>query len=143
MIRLMQKEDIYEILPYLRQQEIRTIDRLQIDPERLLLDALGPYSFAGLADGRVGCLWGLVFPPNVGGLPRLWLLTTPTIERHRVRFLRESRRFVRWAASEFGVLEGCVDCENLTSRRWLEWLDFVEVSSYGGYTRMIRWVSKP
>ena len=136
MIRLAQEADVYEILPHIREQEAKTIARLGIDPAALVRKALGPFAYTGLADGRVACMWGIVFDIPLGNFPRLWLLTTPLVEGHRIEFLRESKRFVQWARAEFGTIEGCVDCDNIVSRRWLEWLDFRAVESYAGYIRM-------
>lgn len=64
------------------------------------------------------------------------MLTTPVIERHKIKFLRLNRVFVNWASNEFGTIEGCVDCNNVVSRRWLEWLGFELVNSDGQYMRM-------
>lgn len=136
MIRLAQESDIHEILPLVRAQEGTTIARLGVDPLPMLLRALGPFAYTGLANGRVACMWGLAFDVSVGHYPRLWLLTTPLVEENKIKFLRESQRFVRWAREEFGTIEGCVDCENIVSRRWLEWLGFLPVESLGGYMRM-------
>ena len=138
MIRQMQEFDIQEVLPHVRTQEAATIDRLGLDPELLLRKALGPFAFAGILDGRVACLWGITFDGGIAAFPRLWLVTTPLIEDHKLEFARESRRFVRWASQSFGILEGCVDATNETSFRWLRWLGFrpdEELTS--GYVRMI------
>lgn len=136
MIRQMIEDDIQEVLPHIREQEATTIARMGLDPEALLRRALGPYAFAGVVDSRVAALWGIAFE-GVGSFPRLWLVTTPLIEGHRVQFLRESRKFVQWASAQFGILEGCLDVTNEVSRHWLEWLGFrpdVEVAP--GYVRM-------
>lgn len=138
MIRQMTEADIEEVLPYVRAQEARTIQRLGLDPRATLRRALGPYAFSAINnDGRVASLWGVAFTSNVGVLPRLWLVTTPLIEGQRVRFLRESLRFVQWASANFGPLEGCVDQTNEVSKRWLEWLGFRAVEDLPqGYVRM-------
>src|SRR5436190_8304605 len=107
MIRQMQESDIGEILPYVREQEQATIERFGLNPEELLHKAAGPYGFAGVVDGHVACLWGIVFDGGLGAFPRLWLVTTPLVAKHRIHFLRESKRFVDWAHQEFGIIEGC------------------------------------
>jgi hypothetical protein len=135
MIRLALETDVGEILPRLREQERVTIERLGIDPAALLEKHIGPYAYTGLVDGEVACMWGIGFP-GIAQLPRLWLLTTPLVERHRIRFLRESRRFVLWARAEFGIIEGCVDCQNHVSRMWLQWLGFKPVDTDGQYMRL-------
>lgn len=137
MIRPMTESDIEEVLPYVRQQEATTISRLALDPEALLRKALGPFAFVGVAEDRVACLFGIAFDPGIGSFPRLWLVTTSVIERHKIEFLRENRRFVYWAHSQFGTLEGCVDVGNLISRRWMKWLGFHEAGEAApGYVRM-------
>lgn len=136
MIRLMQESDIDEILPTLREQETKTITRLGIDPRALLQSALGPYAFAGLANDRVACLWGITFPGNIGSFPELWLLTSRELGNHRIEFLRAAAKWVKEARSTFGPIEAICNCESVQSQRLLRWLGFAPIHTVQGYTRM-------
>lgn len=83
-------------------------------------------------------MFGIRFSPNIGEYPTLWLIKTPALEGKQVEFLRENKRFMRWAINKFGPLESCVAATNGVSRRWLEWLGFVEIEDLGGFIRMRR-----
>ncbi len=56
------------------------------------------------------------------GIP--WLLSTPIIEKARIPFLRQSRRFVDEMQRGFRVLENYVSAENTLSLKWLEFCGF-------------------
>jgi hypothetical protein len=124
MIRLAREGDIDDILPYLREQELETISRLRLDVKGLVRSALGPYAFSGLVGDRVACMWGLRIVTLAGGYPRIWLLTTPLIEGHRMEFLRVSKSFIRGAVAEFGPVVAMCDKRNEVSMAWLKWLKF-------------------
>lgn len=134
MIRRAEEGDIDDILPRIREQERSTVARLGLDPRALLREAIQSHAYSGLADSRVACMWGISFPMPIGNYPRLWLLTTPLVEDHKIEFLRGSRQFIAWAKAEFGPIEGCVDCANLISARWLKWLGFHEVWSQNEFS---------
>ena|SRR5882672_5939566 len=134
MIRRAEPGDIDDILPRIRPQERDTVARLGLDARALLREAIQGHAYSGLADASVACMWGISFPMPIGCYPRLWLLTTPLVEEHKIEFLRESRRFVAWAKAEFGPIEGCVDRTNVISARWLKWLGFHEVWSNNGFS---------
>lgn len=136
MIRLATLEDINEILPNLPPSELSNFAAHSLDPRAAIEAALGPYTWSGLAEGRVACMFGIRFAAAVQEFPTMWLLKTELVAKHKLQFLRENRRFAAWAASEFGVIESCVAQANQTSYRWLRWLGFEEVEPISGYIRM-------
>jgi len=135
MIRRAEPGDIDDILPRIKPCEREAVVKLGLDPAELLRAALPGYTYTGLVGSRVACMWGIVFG-SLGQFPSMWVLTTELVDEHRVEFLRESRKFVRWATAEFGPLEGFCDCANPSAARWLSWLGFRPVETFQGYTRM-------
>lgn len=81
-----------------------------------------------LVDGEEACVWGVKEDSLVSG-GHLWLVTTPLIEEHPVRFLRCSRDIVDCAMNDHPLLWGLVDAKYRVSRRWMEWLGFEAVST--------------
>lgn len=74
--------------------------------------------FAGLADGKVVCLFGV----SNGLHP--WLLASDDLLRHRREFLRASRAWVEGVRREYPVLYNWVGADNVLAIRWLRWLGF-------------------
>lgn len=136
MIRIATKADVDEILPNLSPSELSNFAAYSLDPREALKATLGPYTWSGVAEARVACMFGIRFAAAVQEFPTMWLLKTELVVKHRLQFLRENRRFVAWAAAEFGVIESCVSLANQTSYRWLCWLGFKEVEPIPGYIRM-------
>jgi len=135
MIRLAEARDVDEVLPWLSEEEMSRFTALGIDPRSQLQEHLGPYTYCGVAEGKVACVWGLRFDMLVE-LPELWMIKTPVLARHKIEFLRENRKFIAWARAEFGPLQSCVMATNSISRRWLGWLGFYEFDHFDIYVRM-------
>lgn len=81
-------------------------------------------AWAGLANGELVCLFGVVPMSLVGvtGIP--WLLGSDAVTRYGRPFLRRNRAYLREMLREFPVLRNVVDARNTVSIRWLEWLGF-------------------
>ena len=81
-------------------------------------------AWAGLANGELVCLFGVVPVSLVGvtGIP--WLLGSDAVTRYGRPFLRRNRAYLREMLREFPVLRKVVDARNTVSIRWLEWLGF-------------------
>lgn len=133
MIRLAQESDIGEAVSFLQARELSDFAAMGLDPSAELQKLLGPYTWSGLAQGKVICMWGLRFPPQVE-MATLWLLATPGLAKHKVEFLRGSRKFVGWATAEFGPIQACTRAA--ASVRWLRWAGFHEVESSYDFVRM-------
>lgn len=136
-IRATEQADIEAIIPRLRAHDRKTIEKLNLNPSRLLHDTLERASpmYTCLEDGAPMCMWGIEQRTLTSNY-MLWMLTTEFVDRNPIRFLRESRRFVQWGAATYGSLIGVVDSEFEISIRWLRWLGFREVSSLGPYKQM-------
>jgi hypothetical protein len=121
-------EDGIQILGHLRGQEKRTLERLKIDATDVLARAIRNDfpSFVCWVEGKPAAIFG-GHSETLLGETRLWMLTTPLIERHQVPLLRASKRFVKWMFDNYGPVVGMVDKEFETSRNWLRWIGFKEV----------------
>jgi hypothetical protein len=63
-------------------------------------------------------------PAGAPGVGVVWLLATQEIERHPVRFYRESKRMFGNVTEKYETLINWVDQHNTLSLRWLQWLGF-------------------
>ena len=77
-----------------------------------------------LVDGEPAAIVGLGRSALVGGHGVPWLLTGPACERHKKRFLVESRRQVTRMLAEVSPLINFVHADYGRAVRWLEWLGF-------------------
>lgn len=129
-------DDALAILSNLREHEARTVEKLAINAQELLIKALsGDFvTWVCLIDETPAAIFGAT-SDTILGEPRLWMLTTPLIERHQVPLLRASKLYVKSMSERFGSIVGMVDSEFETSRRWLRWIGFKEVQD-GDYIVM-------
>ena len=77
-----------------------------------------------LVDGVPAAMVGLGLSSFVGGHGVPWLLTSPICERHKKRFLVESRRQVARMLAEVSPLMNLVHADYGRAVRWLAWLGF-------------------
>lgn len=121
-------DDGMEILHNLRGQEKRTLEKLQVNAVDLLDKAIRNEfpSFVCMVDDEPAAIFGGHSETLLGEV-RLWMLTTPLIERHQVPLLRASKNFVKWMYRNYGPVVGMVDSEFEISRNWLRWIGFKEV----------------
>jgi hypothetical protein len=96
------------------------------DPREALVASVerSASAWAGVADGELVCLFGVVPVSLVGvtGIP--WLLGSEFVMRYGRPFLRRNRAWLREMLREFPVLRNVVDARNTVSIRWLGWLGF-------------------
>jgi hypothetical protein len=126
-IRRSVEDDIVEIAPRMRQQDI---DELWASgrhtPVEALVSALisSDYTFTVVIDGRAECMFGLSIISHVTGHGSPWFLGTDEIQKHRRDFLRASVQWRDMFVARTPDLRNCVDDRNELSKRWLRWLGF-------------------
>ncbi len=127
LIRPATLDDVADLAPRLRQA-----DRDEVwashrnSPADALSRSLGmsTHAWAGLADGRLVCLWGVCPISLISRTGAPWLLGSDDIETYQMAFLRRSRPFVDEMLGVYTVLTNWVDDRNRVSMRWLRWLGF-------------------
>lgn len=77
-----------------------------------------------LVDGEPAAMLGLGLSTLVGGHGVPWVLTSPLCERHKKRFLIESRRQVARMLGRISPLVNYVHADYARAVRWLDWLGF-------------------
>lgn len=84
----------------------------------------GSECFIARLDGLPVCFYGTA--PGRGGVDpaRLWLVTTPLVEKCWVHLARIGYDYVQSELRKHGVLECLALCRNVKSVRWLEWMGF-------------------
>lgn len=112
--------------------ELRRADRDEVEamsgrnPREALVEAVerSRMAWAGLADGKLVCLFG-VAPLTLAGVTGVpWLLGSDDVCAYSRQFLRRNKDYVRQMLAEFPVLRNAVDARNAVSIRWLRWLGF-------------------
>ncbi len=83
-----------------------------------------PDARAGLADGRVVCIFGVSQWTVLGlaGIP--WLLAAEEMPRHARHFLRANKAYIAEIRERYMTLANRVDARNKKAVLWLRWLGF-------------------
>ena len=79
---------------------------------------------AGLANGRVICIFGVKEPTALSTTATPWLLGSEELPLHARRFLRLSRIYFADWLERYGALVNYVDVRHTAAIRWLAWLGF-------------------
>lgn len=56
--------------------------------------------------------------PEVG---IIWMLATPELEKHQIKFLRRCRQAIAELFGDFKILHNFTDARNTVHHRWLNW----------------------
>jgi len=111
---------------------IRRADRDEIEalsgrnPREVLVESVerSDRAWAGVADGELACLFGVVPLSLIGvsGIP--WLIGSEAVTTYGRAFLRRNRAYVAEMLQADPVLMNVVDARTAVSIRWLRWLGF-------------------
>lgn len=80
------------------------------------------FSWTGLVDEKIACVWGLVAPSILSESAYLWLLTSDLIEEHKFTFVRHSQLVLPGMLEDFPLISGHVLADQARSKKWLKWL---------------------
>jgi hypothetical protein len=80
--------------------------------------------WTGLIGEEVVCMAGVVSIPNLNRCGSPWLLGTDLVDKHGLRFLRNSPKFLNTLHAKYDHLVNFVDARNTTAIKWLRWLGF-------------------
>lgn len=113
-----------EVFSNLRAEDSWELSRLG-DPDTILRTMVDSAEcYVARLDGVALCLFGTT--SGRGGLDpaRLWLVTTPLIEKKWVHAARIGYDYIQNQLRKHGILECLVLCRNARAVLWLEWMGF-------------------
>ncbi|HDL6893861.1 hypothetical protein ACLMPK_01225 [Yersinia enterocolitica] len=121
------QEHAVALLPNVRQADIDEFYAAALlSPDDVIQRSMSASTvcFAGLVDGEVIALFGVVPASILTGFGVPWLVATDSLERYQLTFLRHCKPTVRYMLSIYPRLENYVDTRNIVAKRWLHWLGF-------------------
>jgi hypothetical protein len=80
------------------------------------------YTYVGLSDGNVACIYGLMQPTLLSNRVYLWLMTTDIVEEHKFTFIRHSQRAIERILHDFDMIIGDASEKDARATKWLGWL---------------------
>ena len=78
--------------------------------------------WAGMADGRVLCMFGVAEAALVCDIAAPWLLSSRDVPKHGRTFARVSRAWAEHIAREYRLLVNYVDARHIAAVTWIRWL---------------------
>ena len=131
-------EDADEMAPNMRESDQAELEACTgHSPKRALRDSIKctESPLVGVADGEIGCIYGVAVFDTQPYTGVIWLLGTSLIATHSLTFLRHSRNWVRevQGSGKYKYIGNYVHGENQASIDWLRWLGFTieEAEPYG------------
>lgn len=118
------EEHILSIIDTLRKREKKVFDETNAAKliKQIFYDS--KYVFAGLIDGKVACVWGIIASTLINNHATVWLLTTHLVEEHPFIFVRHSQIALEMLEKEFSTVCAYVVTDFKMSIKWLTWLGF-------------------
>ena len=78
--------------------------------------------WAGLVDGKIICIWGLIPPSLLSDNAHLWLYTLEAFAGFEFIFVRHSQRVIEEMLHHYPIITGHTNAALPKAIRWLEWL---------------------
>ena len=106
------------------------IDNWDIEPEDGITESfdMSPLCWTVLIDGKVAGMFGCTDDGNA------WLTTAPAIEKAKLRFIRQSQKYIRQMAEYCGGgLVSYAYKDNELLIKWLKWSGFEIVGDMGAF----------
>jgi hypothetical protein len=103
---------------YLNTLKLSKQDRAAMDYCSLMSVSM----WAGLIDGKLAAMWGLMPPTVLSNQAYLWLYTTDVMEGHEFILVRHSQMVVKEMLKEYPSICGHAVVSNHKAVRWLKWL---------------------
>ena len=121
--------DVLELIDNLREEDVRELELLNTNPETALINSFfhSEYCFTVLYKDKPIAIFGAgrkVFNNTGDKIASIWFLGSKDIERHKIEFLRKSKKYLKFFQSKFDILENYVDKRNIKYIKWLKWLGF-------------------
>jgi hypothetical protein len=122
----------------LRHGDACEVAAMGIDKERAITTSMARSIWAEtyIVDGEVAAIVGLGMSCLIGGHGVPWLLTGPACEKHKRRFMVESRRQVDRMLEQASPLINFVHADYARAIRWIGWLGFTIDPPAQGFRRI-------
>lgn len=133
-------EHVDLIAPMVRHADIEEIWAASMQtPKQAMLHGMkfSSESYVGFVNDEPICMWGIAQESLVGNLGVPWMISTTSMDKYAVTFLRHCRDQVLEVLKSYAWLVNYVDARNIRAMRWLEWLGFeidAEPQPYGAFS---------
>jgi hypothetical protein len=88
--------------------------------------------WAGIIDGELAAMWGLMPPTVLSTQAYLWLYTTEALDGHEFILVRHSQLIMKEMLKEYPCICGHAVVSNYKAIRWLKWLGAKFEAPWGG-----------
>lgn len=78
--------------------------------------------YAGLIDGEIVCIWGVMRQSLLSGRGYLWLIVTEAAESHKFLLVRYSQRIIERLFDRYTVLIGECSVNDARAKKWMRLL---------------------
>jgi hypothetical protein len=123
LVRNSRLEDIYDLFWRMRISDIQEIYASHHATPKEALKRGFKNSFICLSiilNGKVIAMFGCSTEYLCGDRATIWLLAAPELEQIKLRFLKNSKKFIKLFLEYYPILENFVDARNTKSIEWLK-----------------------
>lgn len=127
--QLATQEDVDQILPQLREADVRESSVMYgVSPTSLFrsigFDRKNTFIIASKTSGKKFALAGVQRSRAYPGTAMIWCISTPEIMAHKIEFLRYSKTFIEDVSQPYSLIYNWVHAANTVHIEWLRWLGF-------------------
>lgn len=131
------ESDIEGIKNNLRESTVKELWAVHhFTPEQSLRYSLknSVFAFSVICGDDVVAMGGVLTPEDLlSNVAPIWFLTSKTLDKIELSFLRQCRKFVKMMLDIYPTVYNWVDCRNKPAIKWLKWIgaSFGETAPFG------------
>jgi hypothetical protein len=124
-------EDMHYLSTRLRKADVREVEALGYLPLESLLQGLRDSSkcLVMAPGGKPVGVYGIC-PTASPAVGLIWMLATPELEAHQMKFLRHSKKAVSDLMGDYELVYNYTDVRNTLHHSWLKWCGAVALSKH-------------
>lgn len=131
-IRKSELDDVFELAPHLRPDDVREVTVIGSNPKTSLLKG---FIYSDLCysvitnENKVICMFGSCIHQLPKGFATIWCLAAKELEQSPIFFVREGKKFLDECLQKYDLIMNRVDSRNTKHIEWLEHLKVTLTSS--------------
>lgn len=115
-------EDVFELAPNLRQDDINELKALGLTPQQSLLRGFvfSEECFSVKAKGKTIGLFGVSEEGMPKGFGSIWFLGADELNQYPVTFVKEGIRYTKQLMQKYDIIINAVDTRNTSHVEWIQ-----------------------
>ena len=114
-------DDVYELAPKLRQDDINELQALGLTPSQSLLRGfvMSEECYSIKKQNKIVAMFGVSSSNMPKGWGSIWFLGSDEMTKHPIFFVKEGRKWINKFLQKYDIIINAVDSRNISHINWI------------------------